>query len=852
MTKVLGWWLKLLVLLVLMAPETSVAASVRKSTKDSLPEIGSPASVDADFATMTKELNSIEEILKSETVESATISKYVAFLGDVRSRLQENKTRLDSELRNINRRIDSLGEMPKEGEEELPVIAEKRKEYNEEAVFQKGKIAENDLLMNRIDELTGLILVVRNRVLFGNLLVYQDPMIYPSNLLKTTGQFLDFCFDIVKSPVVWYSSLTDEQKKTVNSNILTVFFAIAAMLAIGYLLRRLIILHLGYKQNLTTPPPYFSKVLAAFFVACAYGVIPAVLLGSFLVWIIHTEILIAGFFGLVLSSMLYYALYIFLANAVIRVVLAPYNSMWRLANMEDAKARRITTTFYFSFFIIGVSNMLLHIATDANYTIELVYYLSLINSIIKASCVVLVVKRLFWEEDSVCSAEDEVGDDEDFADAKTRTAFRVIFLTSVFAVVVVGISLFGYPRLSEFIINRFLLSMLIICAFIVVRKSVFELLKRILLFNFWVKTLRVRRQLIEKLDFWLGVIVNPIFAVLTVLALLSLWGVSTDLLLQSMWKILFGFKVGGVEISLLSILLGIGVFFASLSLIKIMRRKLFDNILSHVEMDDGIRHSLASGFGYVGFVLAMFLAIAVMGGDLSNVALVAGALSVGIGLGLQNIVNNFVSGIILLFERPVKVGDWVIINNEEGRIKQINIRSTEVETFNKASVIIPNATLLSTSVTNLTHSNNWARRSVTVGVAYGTDPRKVTDILLECAKANKKVLKNPAPYVLFNNFGASSLEFELRAYTSDIWSGWSIPSELRYEIDRRFREEGIEIPFNQLVVHRGGEISEEAQTQFYARRQKKAAKAEANTDDKAADKTIEAKDKKNANQRSEK
>ena len=183
-------------------------------------------------------------------------------------------------------------------------------------------------------------------------------------------------------------------------------------------------------------------------------------------------------------------------------------------------------------------------------------------------------------------------------------------------------------------------------------------------------------------------------------------------------------------------------------MIKILRRKLFDNILSHVEMDDGIRHSLASGFGFVGFVLATFLAIAVMGGDLSNVALVAGALSVGIGLGLQNIVNNFVSGIILLFERPVKVGDWVIINGEEGRIKQINIRSTEVETFKKSSVIIPNATLLSTSVTNLTHSNNWSRQSVTVGVAYGTDPHKVTDILLECAKSNKKVMKNPAPYVI--------------------------------------------------------------------------------------------------------
>ena len=284
---------------------------------------------------------------------------------------------------------------------------------------------------------------------------------------------------------------------------------------------------------------------------------------------------------------------------------------------------------------------------------------------------------------------------------------------------------------------------------------------------------------------------------------------------------------------MLSILLGIGVFFASISLIKIMKRKLFDNILSHVEMDDGIRHSLASGFGFVGFVLAAFLSIAVMGGDLSNIALVAGALSVGIGFGLQNIVNNFMSGIILLFERPVKVGDWVIINGEEGRIKQINIRSTEVETFKKSSVIIPNATLLSTSVTNLTHSNNWSRQSVNVGVAYGTDPHKVTDILIECARANKKVLKNPAPYVIFKDFGASSLDFELRCYTSDIWSGWSIPSDLRYEIDRRFKEEGIEIPFNQLVVHRGGEIAEEAQTQFYAKakRKKKTTKEELTEED---------------------
>lgn len=819
------WLYFCLGLLMVMMPTAGQTSEKTKEVDARTFVVSSAKYITIDYSTVTKELNNIEDVLKSGNVPSATSSKYVSFLGDTRSQLLESKKQLDEELRNINRRLDSLGEMPKEGEEELPIIAEKRKEYNEEAVYQKGRIAENDLLINRIDELTALIVAVRKQALIGNLLVYQEPLVYPSNFFKATAQFLDFSFNIVKSPVDWYRDLTEEQKNAVDSNLFTVLLAIGAAGAIGYMLRILIIRHLGYKKNLTEAPPYFTKVLAAFFVACAYGVIPAVLLGGFLVWIIHTKILILGFFGLVLSSVLYYTLYIFLANAITRVVFAPYNGMWRLVNMDDAKAKRMTAAFYFSFFVIGLSSMLFHIASEANYTVELIYFLSLVNSTVKAFCVVLIAKRFFWEDETSVDLNEENGDDEDFVDAKTRTAFRVIFLAALFAAAVVGISLFGYPRLSEFIINRFLLSMLVIGGFMIFRNVVFELLKRVLLFNFWVKTLRVRRQLIDKVDFWLGVVLNPIFGVLAILSLLSLWGVSTDLLLQSMRKILFGFKVGGMEISLLSILLGIGVFFASLSLIKILRRKLFDNILSHVEMDDGIRHSLASGFGFVGFVLATFLAIAVMGGDLSNVALVAGALSVGIGLGLQNIVNNFVSGIILLFERPVKVGDWVIINGEEGRIKQINIRSTEVETFKKSSVIIPNATLLSTSVTNLTHSNNWSRQSVTVGVAYGTDPHKVTDILLECAKSNKKVMKNPAPYVIFKDFGSSSLDFELRCYTNDIWNGWTIPSDLRYEIDRRFREEGIEIPFNQLVVHRGGEISEEAQTQFYARKQAQKAAA---------------------------
>ncbi len=138
-------------------------------------------------------------------------------------------------------------------------------------------------------------------------------------------------------------------------------------------------------------------------------------------------------------------------------------------------------------------------------------------------------------------------------------------------------------------------------------------------------------------------------------------------------------------------------------------------------MKIGVQHSITAGIGYAGIILAVSLSIAVLGADMANIALIAGALSVGIGFGLQNVVNNFVSGLILLFERPITVGDWVIVGANEGFVKDIHIRATELETFQRASVIIPNADLLSTAVTNWTHKDSWGRIEIRVGIAYGSD-----------------------------------------------------------------------------------------------------------------------------------
>jgi small-conductance mechanosensitive channel len=222
-------------------------------------------------------------------------------------------------------------------------------------------------------------------------------------------------------------------------------------------------------------------------------------------------------------------------------------------------------------------------------------------------------------------------------------------------------------------------------------------------------------------------------------------------------------------------------------------------------MSASARYSIGAAIRYIGVILAVVLAIAMLGMDMTNLALVAGALSVGIGFGLQNIVNNFVSGMILLIERPIKVGDWVIVGTNEGLVKRINIRATELETFQLASVIIPNAEILSQALTNWTLSNHYGRVEVPVGVAYGTNPKKVHDLLLQCAREHPLVISWMEPFVVFQSFGPARLEFELRCFTADVMQRIIIASELRFAIQRCFAAEGIEIPLPQQVVHWTGD-----------------------------------------------
>ncbi len=258
-----------------------------------------------------------------------------------------------------------------------------------------------------------------------------------------------------------------------------------------------------------------------------------------------------------------------------------------------------------------------------------------------------------------------------------------------------------------------------------------------------------------------------------------------------------GLTLGDVNLTPASILnfgviFGLG-YFATTIIQKIVK----GTVLPKTKMDKGSQNALVSGVGYVGYTLAAVVALSSIGFNLSSIAIVAGALSVGIGFGLQTIVSNFVSGIILLVERPIKEGDWIEASGFSGTVKKISVRSTQIETFDRAMVVVPNSELISGTVLNWTHSNETGRVRISVGVSYDTDPKKVERLLLKVGKSHEMALEHPEPFVRFQRFGDSSLDFDLIIYVKDKNYMFQVRSELHYSIFELFKKEGVEIPFPQ-------------------------------------------------------
>ncbi len=388
--------------------------------------------------------------------------------------------------------------------------------------------------------------------------------------------------------------------------------------------------------------------------------------------------------------------------------------------------------------------------------------------------------------------------------------FRLIRYLASFALIAgFGALFLGYQNLAGYLIHgvtRTTLALFILWILLWLVLMAFEYLLRQdtprasrLRANFGV-TERASRtglgfmQLVADLVLWLSFIVYLIYV----------WDESGTTLDRLFELVVLGGVVGSIKLVPLDIIGGILVFAFLMVLIGWIKGWIDRRWLQQIVLERGARDALVTLFGYVGFIVAVIISLSLAGVDLTGIALVSGALALGIGFGMQEIANNFVSGLILLFERPIRAGDFVSVGEVEGFVRSIRIRATEIETLDNQNVLVPNSELVSGRVTNWVLRDTYGRLRILVGVAYGSDVEKVREILETIARAHPEVITDgraPEPRALFTGFGDSSLDFELRVRIQRIERRFQVTSDLNFSIDQAFRDANVTIPFPQRDLH---------------------------------------------------
>lgn len=287
---------------------------------------------------------------------------------------------------------------------------------------------------------------------------------------------------------------------------------------------------------------------------------------------------------------------------------------------------------------------------------------------------------------------------------------------------------------------------------------------------------------IQRVVLILRTIADATLVVFGILTLIALWTVVLFDLPSFFANISEGILIGNISLSPRAILIAIAVLAVGATATRYVTRWLERRVLPETQFDKGVQDSLRAVAGYSGYSLAAIFALTAAGLDFSSMALVFGALGVGIGLGLQSVVNNFVSGLILLAERPVRVGDWVVTNAGEGLVKKINVRTTELETFDNCSIIIPNSNLIAEPVRNWTHRDSVGRLTVSVVFNHAADAAELSKQLLAIAQAHPKIMRHPAPIVQLSRISTTGLEFDIRAHIRDVFESPQVASEIRIEI----------------------------------------------------------------------
>jgi small-conductance mechanosensitive channel len=737
-----------------------------------------------------KILDGAESELTQPDISDRRLTALRDQLADLRAKMRAEEEAAEQRAEVLRGDLATLGPAPAEGTPpEAPNLAARRKSLNDELAAAEGATKETGLLLTRAARVAGEIKDLRRsrftERVFSRSASPLAPSIWNKALPELAAAWSAAC-DAIQAGLSGSAETEAGEGQSIGW-YLAADLILAALLA--FPIRSWLIRRYGYVAVIGAPTDT-QRLWAALFTGVVGALLPSLAAGVIYLGLLYGEALDDPLIDIARSGLLALVGWFFVAGFC-RSALAPHEPDWRLAPIHDYGAKAVSRAVTTLAALFALDRVLAEIGAQYETSVEVIAVQKFVFGLTISAVLLLLLRRRVW-----------------LVDGQTALGWGWQPLRLLLTVLVAAIPLtavLGYVVLSRLLATQLVLTAGLYALVALLRRiadeSVDHLLsKEVALGQRLRAGLALGDDGAEMLAFWVSGAVQALIILLGLLALMLLWGVAGRDLLAFTQTAFFGFQVGDIEISLAEILLALALFTALLAATRMLQKFLDQRIFPRTRLDLGMRHSIRSGVGYIGFTLAAMLAVSTVGIDLSNLAIIAGALSVGIGFGLQNIVNNFVSGLILLVERPIKAGDWVVVGEFQGYVKQISVRATEIATFDRASVFIPNSSLISGAVMNRTYADKVGRVLLPIGIAYGADPKRARDVLLDIALAHPEVRRNPPPSVAFLGFGDSALNLELAAFLHDVDKVKSVTSDLCFAIHEALRREGIEIPFPQRDV----------------------------------------------------
>lgn len=770
-------------LVFLLAGACVVAAMAQTApTATTAPGLGqAPAGIVADqqkvLRDLTAKVDDLEKQIEQNKEDDDRLVDIRLQLEGLSQQALQSALAFRPRLAEINGRLEQLGPPPAEGQPAEPdIVSGERQALTAEKAEINAVIATAQALSVRIGNLVDTVATTRSD-LFRNLLTrrYALTDAFSSQVLSDAQAVLTSLYKAVSS---WLGfALRYKAQPMLLATTLALVAAFVLMFGGRRVFGRLIDPDGGEE------PSYLSRLSRTFWST----LLPTVALGGFFAatyFFYDYYGVLRGDIGTFLAAAMTVIGLVFCVNRLANAALSPALPQWRLIPVEPEAARwlvRLTTAMAI---VIGVSSFLAIVNSHMGSPLSLTVARSFLAAVTVGLLLILMGMLKPFRA--------HTGEWRGWPVWLRYSAYGLGAFT-------IGAALLGYIGLATFVSLQ-----VVVTGTILVTAYIGLLSARAIgaeggfgnssLGRWLAENSSLEDNTLDQLGLVASIALNVLIVLVFLPLILLMWGFQPGDIQAWSYKLATGLTVGSVTISFTGILSGLIVFVVGYFLTRWFQGWLDGSVMARGKVDAGVRNSIRLAVGYAGVALASLVGISAAGIDLSNLALVAGALSLGIGFGLQNVVSNFVSGLILLAERPFKVGDWIVAGDVSGTVKKISVRATEIETFQRQSVILPNSNLINGAVGNWTHRNKLGRMEIRVGVAYGSDVHKAHAVLTEIARGHPLVVKNPEPFVQFANFGPAALEFEMRVFLADITSSGTVQNDLRFAIIDTFGREGIEIP----------------------------------------------------------